>query len=147
MKNINLFSVFVILIVSIVAISQYYLRKEVTEDKQYDSSDCQLRAGECHLKYDHAQYVVSISGELKALQPFFITIADPAQKITNATVKLTMKDMDMGLNHYSFIPTSGNRWRAKVIIPVCTTGKRTWQIELTISDQIMTKATIFVTDI
>lgn len=143
MKNITLSSIFAIVIVSVIATAQYYFRKEVTEDKLIEYSHCQLGAGECHLKYDHAQYTVSISGELKALQPFFITITDPAQKITNAMVKLTMRDMDMGLNLYSFIPASENRWRAKVIIPVCTTGKRTWQVELTIADQAMTRATVF----
>ncbi|MDH5516699.1 MAG: hypothetical protein OEY36_02625 [Gammaproteobacteria bacterium] len=143
MKSNRLSAVLAVVLLTIIIAGQYFFRQSSPENKSVLYSACRLTTEDCPLQYDTAAYTVSISDDVKALRPFFISITDPAQKITKAVLNLKMREMDMGQNRYTFSRVSADSWRAKVIIPVCTSGKRNWLIELSVDDQTSSRITVF----
>ncbi|MDH5393753.1 MAG: hypothetical protein OEY11_11250 [Gammaproteobacteria bacterium] len=143
MKYITPVSVIAIIALSAIVFGRFYLKNNIIENTPVDYSECRLLDAGCLIRIGKASYAVSIEGEVKPLQPFFVLIGDKDNAIVKAELNLKMKAMDMGQNKFNFKPTAQNSWRSTVIVPVCTTGKREWLIELTISDQTMTRVTVF----
>jgi hypothetical protein len=52
--------------------------------------------------------------------------------IDSAVLYLEMKDMDMGINRFTFRQVGQGAWEADMIIPVCATGRRDWFASLVI---------------
>jgi hypothetical protein len=62
----------------------------------------------------------------KRLAPFLLTLTGKAQQVH---VSFSMPDMDMGPNQYTLIPNPAHtRWQGKIILPICSTGRRDWQM-------------------
>ncbi|WP_246542729.1 hypothetical protein [Paludibacterium yongneupense] len=51
----------------------------------------------------------------------------------SATAEFTMRDMDMGFNRYRFVKQPA-AWQARVMLPLCVTGRREWTMTLILDD-------------
>ncbi|NOT16841.1 MAG: hypothetical protein HOP20_02085 [Sulfuriferula sp.] len=77
----------------------------------------------------HVEFLAPPSG----LHPFILRVQlAHAQKIN---AHFTMRDMEMGYNQYRLLPLSPQLWQAKVVLPVCVTGRHDWILTLEIDDQ------------
>jgi len=93
---------------------------------------CRLDLQECVLFINNAELTVSAEGDLQPLKPFTIKIKDQTSIIKNAVVDLSMLEMEMGKNQFTFERLNPTEWHASVVIPVCTTGRRDWKVELSV---------------
>jgi hypothetical protein len=69
-------------------------------------------------------------GTPSGLHPFVIQLNAPAIKDSYAS--FTMRGMDMGFNRYRLLAVAPGVWQARVVLPVCVTGRRDWVLTLTI---------------
>ncbi|MCK5336254.1 MAG: hypothetical protein KAQ67_08825 [Gammaproteobacteria bacterium] len=146
MNKKTLRSLFVVLLLALVIVGNYFLRKG-TDNNQVEYSKCQLGIENCLIVIDGMELEIIVEGEIKALKPFVIHMTDKNQIIDKALVKFNMKAMDMGVNQYEFIQIDHNNWKAKVVIPVCTTGRRDWLVEFVIDNEIKNKNISFEIEI
>jgi len=64
------------------------------------------------------------------LHPFTLQLhATDAHEIYASFI---MRSMDMGFNRYHLLPSGTGNWQARVLLPVCVTGRRDWVLTLTI---------------
>lgn len=66
----------------------------------------------------------------QALAPFVLRVSAPGASAIQAN--FAMASMDMGLNQYRLLPAGTGIWEAKVILPVCVTGRSDWVLTLTL---------------
>lgn len=59
-----------------------------------------------------------------ALRPFRLTVEAPAAARVSA--EFAMEGMEMGLNRYRLLPAGEGRFEARVVLPVCVSGRRDW---------------------
>ena len=81
----------------------------------------QLNGGEIHIK---------VSGEVTPLKAFMINLQ--GVKIESAMVSFSMRDMDMGVNRFSFNETDSSQWQTKVMLPICTVRRNDWIADFSI---------------
>ncbi|TCS69458.1 hypothetical protein EDC61_12019 [Sulfuritortus calidifontis] len=86
-----------------------------------------LRAG-CSLPLDGA--TVGVEGELRVLKPFQLWLKAPGARRVQA--HFTMAGMDMGFNLYTLRPDADGVFRARIVLPVCVSGRRDWVMSLEI---------------
>ena len=128
MKKVSANSVFILLLLIMILVGNYYL-KPVAEEPAVFISDCDLTKNKCKVSLTESELEIMILGELKALQAFTIRIIDNNDWLEQASVDLKMKAMDMGKNRFAFVKSGNHGWKSEVVIPVCTTGRRDWLFE------------------
>ena len=69
------------------------------------------------------------------LRPFLLTVM--TAKAHRVYVTFTMRDMDMGYNRYRLTRTNAGIWQAKVILPVCVTGRHDWLVTINIDGNLI----------
>lgn len=85
---------------------------------------CDLRPGSCGLEAQGHSISIATAGELTPLKPVEITLT--ADSLVSARVDFEMIGMDMGDNHFNFLPKSEGEWVATVVLPVCSLGRNDW---------------------
>lgn len=76
----------------------------------------------------HLQFVGTPSG----LHPFTLKLDIPGAREVYAS--FTMRGMDMGYNRYRLLGAGKDAWQARVVLPVCVTGRRDWMLTLSVDD-------------
>ncbi|MDP2024779.1 hypothetical protein [Sulfuriferula sp.] len=69
-------------------------------------------------------------GTPSGLRPFVLQLSAPAIKDSYAS--FTMRGMDMGFNRYRLLAVAPGVWQARIVLPVCVTGRRDWVLTLSI---------------
>lgn len=129
MTNKKLHPFIMLLLLVLILIGNYFFKKDVVEFPALYSK-CQISKVSCEIFIADKKLEVFIDGEVKALQPFMIRIVDKNNAIDRAVVLFRMKEMEMGKNEYGFVKLDAQNWKAEVVIPVCTAGRRDWLVEL-----------------
>ncbi len=143
MNKITFQHYFIILLLSAVLIVNYFLRQDVDDAViRVEYSECRLGDENCKIIVAGHRLELFIEGEVKALKPFVVHIVDKDNVIEQAKVRFEMKAMDMGLNQYVF-KKHDDGWQANVVIPICTTGRRDWLVELDININAGLKRIVF----
>lgn len=88
-----------------------------------------LHAG-CTVQLDGARVTVRIDGRLQVLKPFQLSVVAPGARKVQA--RFSMADMDMGFNLYTLQPDAQGVFRARIVLPVCVSGRRDWLMSLEI---------------
>lgn len=109
------------------------------DNVQVIKTKCRIDLAPCELTDEANTFKVTVQGEIKPLKKFSVKLTDKNGLLETANVKLSMKDMDMGKNIFSFEKVQQDLWNADVIIPVCTTGRRDWEMELELSSKAKTQ--------
>ncbi|AXE32534.1 hypothetical protein DK842_03140 [Chromobacterium phragmitis] len=102
----------------------WYLHNKPAEPAARTLS-CDVAGGACALPGGGA---LRFSARPSHGQPFEIRL-DGVAADAAPTADFTMPGMDMGFNRYTFI-RDGDGWKARVILPMCVSGSRDWQVEL-----------------
>lgn len=84
----------------------------------------------CTVSVEGKPLEIRFSATPNALHPFALTIKRNGLKAVSAS--FAMVGMEMGENHYQLMPVQENVWEAKVILPVCVTGRRDWILTLSL---------------
>ncbi len=84
----------------------------------------------CALQLDGRTVTVRVEGKLQVLKPFQLTVNAPGARKVQA--QFTMASMDMGFNLYSLRPDAQGGFRARIVLPVCVSGRRDWVMSLEI---------------
>ena len=123
-----------IVLIALIIYGQIIFNKTSSPDDELIVVDanCHLNLKECVFSKDDMILTVSTEGKIQTLKPFVIKIKDQSSRIEQALVDLSMVDMDMGKNQFVFEKLNSTEWQASVVIPVCTTGRRDWQVDLRI---------------
>jgi len=66
-----------------------------------------------------------------ALKPFPVRVwPAPGVRIEKLVLSFRMSGMDMGLNRYRLVEQPDGAWQAGVTLPVCTSGRTDWFVDL-----------------
>ena len=103
------------------------------ENVKPNMTTCRIDLAPCKIISGSDTYMVIIEDEVKPLKRFSVELLDKSNLLESATVEFRMKDMDMGKNIFLFEKINSGIWNASVIIPICTTGRRDWELELVLS--------------
>ena len=82
----------------------------------------------CNVQLDGNVLEVKFSEQPNALHPFEVVVkVNGARQLSTS---FAMVGMAMGDNQYNFSSAGENKWVARVILPVCVTGRRDWIMTL-----------------
>lgn len=90
-----------------------------------------LHAG-CTVQVDGRTITVRVAGDLQVLKPFRLTVQAAGARKVQAS--FTMAGMDMGFNLYSLQADADGLFQARVVLPVCVSGRRDWRMMLEIDN-------------
>lgn len=75
---------------------------------------------------------IGLDARRRVMQPFDLWVrAAGAQRVR---ASFTMADMDMGLNQYTLQADKAGVFRARVILPVCVTGRTDWLLTVEVDE-------------
>lgn len=97
------------------------------------NNSCDVQQQTCLFNSDVYQFELTIPRDIVYLQPFEIHMRMLNESKIPETVlaEFMMQDMQMGLNQFQLHPSDNNKlWSARVVLPVCVTGRVDWQMEL-----------------
>ena len=99
-------------------------------------SDCDLKGEGCSVAIDGlGVFRVAMPETIVPLEKFAFTVepqGEVARSVGAVRVDFEMVGMDMGINAYRLERQADDRYRAMVILPVCTTDRSDWRANLTI---------------
>lgn len=116
------------LAVGLVVAALWWWQSRVPQPAQMASCP-DLQAG-CALQLGDRTAMVRVEGKLQVLQPFQLTVEAPGARKVQA--QFTMAGMDMGFNLYTLRPDGQGVFRARIVLPVCVSGRRDWVMSLEI---------------
>ena len=87
----------------------------------------------CALRVNGQPAQLRFLGTPSGLRPFVVQLNAPAIKDSYAS--FTMRGMDMGFNRYHLLAVGSGVWQARIVLPVCVTGRRDWILTLTIDGE------------
>lgn len=90
---------------------------------------CSPVGGPCTASDPPRMLALTLSGDVRPLRPFDLILRLPDTALAQAgqaSVDFIMIGMDMGLNRYTLTRQADGSFRAKVILPVCSSGRSDW---------------------
>ncbi len=96
---------------------------------------CANPAAGCEARLARGPVRVGMEGEIKVLSPFSVWAHAPGAREVRAS--FSMEGMDMGFNLYTLRPDADGVFRARVTLPVCVTGRRDWEMTLSIDGETL----------
>jgi len=105
----------------------YWLKKQNSRSikQSVNFSNCDPSNDVCQIKTDDVTYSVKFNSPPSALVPFEVDIEVFDNFPQSIAIVFDMDGMDMGFNEYVLVKNA-NTWRAKVILPICSLGKKQW---------------------
>ncbi len=93
---------------------------------------CDAAGAGCNAHGGGVHMLMRFKNKVQPLTRTTFTVAledfpDPAESIT-ATFR--MPGMNMGENRYVLVAGTGGVWRGDIMLPVCTSGRRDWVVEV-----------------
>lgn len=110
----------------------------------HGSSSCDVTQQACIRSADGIRLQLEIPDKPSALKPFAVTAqvdADHPVDIQQVNLIFTMQGMQMGELRQA-LQANGSLWRGQAILPICTTGRRDWRVQV----EVMAAKTIYVAD-
>lgn len=130
-----------LLIIAVVGLLAWQNRGQRDQGTMHTLTCPDLRKG-CSMQLAGQGVAVSVTGELKPLQPFHVQVRAPRARKVEA--RFSMEGMDMGFNLYTLRADKAGVFQARVTLPVCVTGRRDWVMDLNVDGAHV--AVPFVTD-
>ncbi len=84
----------------------------------------------CEFQLDKQPVRVEFVEPPSGLHPFTLRVITP--KAREIRAHFTMQEMEMGYNQYRLVAQSPQHWQARVVLPVCVTGRHDWILTLNI---------------
>ena len=98
---------------------------------------CNAQKKVCKVELDEFNIEISFDNNIYYLKPFNIFVWTEAKtdfNVKSIQVDFKMKNMNMGVNHFSLRKTEfenkKQKWQGKALLPVCVTGRADWFAEL-----------------
>lgn len=94
---------------------------------------CDIRSG-CTAANDELVVKVHFGARPRALQPFPVQVSvETDQAVEAVTIGFSMRDMEMGLNHYRLVAAAPHAWRGDVTLPICSSGRSDWLADIEVT--------------
>jgi len=124
-------SIIVILLFVLSYIAGQWLssKKVITGPVHIYQSDCDLTKTACQVVDGDYKYIVQFNGEVSPLKPFSILLTTENLEPITVDAEFLMEDMDMGYNKQP-LHKEESKWQARVILPVCSLGRKDWVLKL-----------------
>ncbi len=90
---------------------------------------CTPVGGPCESLEPPRMLSLELAGDVRPLRPFELILRLPKEALPQAgqaSVDFIMLGMDMGINRYTLTRQADGSYRAKVILPVCSSGRSDW---------------------
>lgn len=110
------------------------------------AAGCQIEQG-CVVSAQNTSVVVTLGPSLQYLKPFPVTVDTRGMgdgQVVSVTMEFYMRGMEMPLRPIALTyKKSEQHWRAEVILPLCSSGRRDWVGHL----RIKTETVSYTSDI
>ena len=94
---------------------------------------CRDPVAGCRFEVGGKGVVLRFSESPRAMRSFLMEVDAPSAVAVRADVM--MPGMDMVPNRYELDRGPDGHWRAKVLLPVCISGREDWRLALTVDEQ------------
>lgn len=84
----------------------------------------------CQFQLERQAVQVRFIDPPSGLHPFTVHVTTANAK--NVYASFSMRDMEMGYNRYRLTQQTPQQWQARVVLPVCVTGRHDWLLTLDI---------------
>lgn len=126
-----------------------YLEQQQGNTKVLATVDCQPEQANCI--YSNKQQQIRLlfgTGEetVKSGQPIKALVRIEGEGIKASQISFQGRDMYMGENHFPLSETSPGVYETEVQLPVCTTGRMTWQAKVQLNTDGQAKGLTFQFD-
>jgi hypothetical protein len=88
---------------------------------------------DCRFQLAGKDVVLRFSETPRPMQPFVLEVI--AAGAVAVAADFSMQDMEMLPNRYQLTRTPDGPWQARVVLPVCVSGRSDWQLILAIDDE------------
>lgn len=126
-----------IIISVVIFISSYYLGVNISRLSNSNESakiitlrKCDPVYQKCNVRIGKGEIIFSFEGEVSSLSQFRMNVLVNAIDISNISLEIRMKGMNMGSNVYSFDNNNDNFWNANIVFPVCSLNRNDWVARL-----------------
>jgi len=104
-----------------------------TEIAMVGNPDCDPVKQTCYAVTDGLRLGLRFTGEVKPLKRFQLqvqTTEDSAIVVDGIDLQFSMRGMYMGEQHYALPKLNEKEWQGEILLPVCTSGRSDWTVEL-----------------
>ncbi len=144
MKQIYQFATLVIVIIVGIISSKYFLNAtSVNSDNRkviqlVMANHCNFKKLECRLSSGLDVIRLKFNETPRTMHKFFLKLNMEGfdKKIESMSVQFSMKSMDMGFNRFYIKrrnPTNNTYWQTSVLLPVCTSKRTDWEMQLEVA--------------
>ena len=144
MKQIYQFATLVIVIIVGIISAKYFQNvTSVNTDNRkviqlLMTNNCDLNKLECRLFSGRDVIRLKFNGAPRTMHKFFLELNMGGfdKKIESMSVQFSMKSMDMGVNRFNIqrqSPTNNTYWQTSVLLPVCTSKRTDWEMQLEVA--------------
>ena len=113
---------------------QIWLRNDDEKSKLKSiDTKCFITKNACVVTLGNKEATVHVEGNIQPLKPFRLLFETIDTEVLSVEISLQMLAMDMGRNQYQLF-RDGEVWYGDIVIPVCTTGRRDWMMDLIITN-------------
>ncbi len=95
------------------------------------ATGCDAARTLCSVARGPVRLALRLDPGARPLLPFGLELrVRTPQPVQSVTVDFRMAGMDMGRNRYRLQPAGPGRWRARVRLPVCLSGRSDWRAKV-----------------
>lgn len=98
-------------------------------------SACNPVMNTCQAMLQNVPISIVIPQQPSALKPFEIEVRSNLSDIDDVRIDFRMQSMNMGVNFYHLDKINAGTWKGKATLPVCTSRRSDWIVELQINHQ------------
>jgi hypothetical protein len=120
------FAVPAVILLALAALAIWGMRQKASPEKPQPITGCSF-------VHHNAPAQLRFSSAPEPLKPFLITLSHPS--LNKASISFRMVGMDMGFNRYDFRRGADGLWTARIVLPVCTSGRVDWISEIQLDDR------------
>ncbi len=95
--------------------------------------NCNPVGGQCTARSESTAITVRLEDALRPLERFQVEVEVVdvhAQEMDSVAVQFSMVGMNMGINRFELDNTTKRKWEGFAILPVCTTGRADWLVNV-----------------
>ena len=106
---------------------------------QLESNNCGVESKKCIVEFNKLKLKILFDENIYYLKPFKVSVLNENMdelELESIQVDFKMKSMDMGVNRFFFKKNeveSAHVWNAKVLLPICITGRADWISEFIVT--------------
>lgn len=113
------------------------LGQNPSTERVFGPLNCEPAIHSCAADLGDGQLLLRFDRPPEPLEPFVAELqllGEWPEPRPSVVLSFQMQGMDMGLNRFALEPTADGHWRGEVTLPVCSSGRRDWLVDVSVGE-------------